>query len=47
MKNKKYYIKLIVKYFQNVLKYVQLNLLEIDNVVVCHKVVLSFGGILI
>ena len=48
MKNKKYYIKLISYFhFQNVPKYAQLNLLEVDRIFVCYELLLSFEYMLI
>ena len=47
-KNKKYYIKLISYFhFQNVPKYAQLNLLEVDRIFVCYELLLSFEYMLI
>ena len=48
MKNKKILHKINCHFhFRNVLKYIQLNLLEVDDVFVCHEPMFSFGGMLI
>ena len=48
MKNKKILHKINCYFhFRNIPKDAQLNLHEVDGVVVCHEVVLSYGGMLI